>query len=305
MTLREAISEARARLCTRQELAEQAPRDADLLVMHVLQVPRTALLAHPDRPLSEREQAQLQQALERRVGFEPMQYITGQQEFFGLNLRVSPDVLIPRPETEVLVEAVLERLPRSSPVTIADVGTGSGAIAVVLASQLPLARVIAIDLSEAALEVAKENAATHGVADRVQFVSADLLTGLDREPSAAAPASDSRRARRLSGALSTSVPLDAVVSNPPYVSELDRGLLHPQVRAFEPAGALFAGEDGLDIYRRLIPQAAAALVPGGLLALEIGAGQDESVGKLLAGWRSLEFVDDLRQIPRVVLARRP
>jgi len=210
-----------------------------------------------------------------------VQYITGQQEFYGLMLKVSPAVLIPRPETELLVEAVLARLPADQPVRIADVGTGSGAIAVALAHALPMAQVTAVDLSEAALKVATENAAAHGVIGRVKFLLSDLLARAGAEP------------------------FDAVVSNPPYIPEGDRDSLHRQVKDHEPEMALFAGADGLEVYRRLVPQAWAALKPGGLLAMEIGYGQREAVAALVSGWNEVEFLDDLQGIPRVVLARRP
>ena len=305
MTLRQAISEATERLRERPELAAEASRDAELLLTHVLHLPRTTIYAHPGRLLSEAEQTRFGYALERRLAFEPMQYITGHQEFYGLDLRVSPAVLIPRPETELLVEAVLARLPQSSPVTVADVGSGSGAIAIVLAVRLPQARVVAIDVSETALAVARENAAAHGVADRIQFAAGDLLTGLESEPFSLASMPYGRRAGDQPGTRRAPARFDAIVSNPPYIPESDRGSLHPQVRAFEPPGALFAGHDGLEIYRRLIPQAAAALAPDGLLALEIGAGQRESLADLLAGWRALQFLNDLQRIPRVALARRP
>lgn len=222
----------------------------------------------------------------RRLANEPIQYITGDQEFYGLVLRVTPAVLIPRPETELLVEAVLAEVKQAgvqSALRILDVGTGSGAIAIALARNLPSARITAVDLSAAALEVAAANAARHTLGDCIQFIESDLLDGL--------PDAESR--------------FDAVVSNPPYVPSPDRASLHPQVRDYEPAAAIFAGVDGLDVYRRLIPQARAALQPNGLLALEIGHGQKEAVAVLLSEWKELRFEDDLQQIPRIALARRP
>ena len=165
---------------------------------------------------------------------------------------------------------------------ILDVGTGSGAIAIALAHHLLRAHVTAVDLSAAALEVAASNAARHGLASRIRFVASDLLDALPQDE----------------------VRFDVIVSNPPYVPTADRDSLHPQVRDHEPAAALFAGTDGLDIYFRLIPRARAALRPNGLLALEIGHGQREAIASLLSGWNELRFLDDLQQIPRIALARR-
>ena len=288
MTLRQALHAAARQLLTIPDLASSALRDAELLLLHALHLPRTALYAHGDRPLSPHEQQIYTVLIERRLAHEPIQYITGTQEFFGLALHVTPATLIPRPETELLVEATLAYLAQippshDRPISLADVGTGSGAIAIALATHLPGARVVAIDLSDAALGIARRNAATHRLADRIRFVAADLLAGV-------AP---------------PELPFDAIVSNPPYIPQTDRSSLHPQVRDHEPATALFAGLDGLDIYRRLIPQAALALIPGGLLAMEIGAGQQAELDRLLTGWRDVQFLDDLQGIPRVVLARRP
>ena len=275
MTLREAIVEGAGKL---EEKA--ARRDAELLLLHTLGLKRTALFTNAERELGAEEQAAYDLAISRRANGEPIQYITGQQDFYGLTLTVSPAVLIPRPETELLVEAVLAQLPADREVSIVDVGTGSGAIAIALANLLPLARVLAVDLSQAALAIAQKNAAAHGVLDCVQFVASDLLESVQEEP------------------------FDAVLSNPPYVPEADRELLERQVREFEPGMALFAGPDGLDAYKRLVPQAWTALKPGGLLAMEIGFGQRDALAVLLHGWEKIEFLDDLQGIPRVVLARR-
>ncbi len=222
--------------------------------------------------------------LARRQHHEPIQYILGVQEFYGLPFRVTPAVLIPRPETEHLVEEVLKRLPNDRPLTIADIGTGSGAIAIALAKHLPQASLLALDLSSAALEIAQSNASTLQVSDSIKFTVSDLLEALPLQ-------------QRLDY-------FDAIVSNPPYVPLEAAAELHPQVREYEPASALFAGAGGLDIYRRLIPQAHQALRPGGLLALEIGHGQREDIAKLLSGWRNLDFQNDLQGIPRVALATK-
>jgi release factor glutamine methyltransferase len=166
---------------------------------------------------------------------------------------------------------------------IVDIGTGSGAIAIALAVHLPQAEITALDISPEALAIAATNAREHTVADRIRFLQSDLLSAIDREAET----------------------FDAIVSNPPYVAETDRDTLHPQVRDHEPATALFAGKTGLDIYRRLIPQAYSALKPTGLLALEIGHDQRDAIASLLQTWHNVSFVNDLQQIPRVALAQRP
>ncbi|MGA2897128.1 MAG: peptide chain release factor N(5)-glutamine methyltransferase [Acidobacteriaceae bacterium] len=286
MTLREALTRATRQLDASPDLCAGAARDAALLLRHALGISHAAQLADPKRRLTPAQQAAFDALVQRRLANEPIQYITGEQEFYGLTLGVTPAVLIPRPETEILVEAVLMEVKRAglqSAPRILDVGTGSGAIAIALAHHLPRAHVTAVDLSAAALEVAASNAARHRLADRIRFVASDLLDAL--------PPGE--------------LPFDVIVSNPPYVPTADRGSLHPQVRDHEPAAALFAGTDGLDVYRRLIPQARAALRPNGILALEIGQGQREAVAALLADWNELRFLDDLQQIPRIVLARRP
>jgi release factor glutamine methyltransferase len=283
MTLREALTRATRQLDASPDLCVGAARDAALLLRHVLGISHAAQLAEPERELTPAQQAAFDAMVLRRLANEPIQYITGEQEFYGLALGVTPAVLIPRPETEQLVEAVLAELDSTQPLRILDVGTGSGAIAIALAHHLPRAHVTAVDLSAAALEVAASNAARHGLTNRIRFVQSDLLDAL--------PPGE--------------LPFDFIVSNPPYVPTADRGSLHPQVRDHEPAAALFAGPDGLDVYRRLIPQARAALRPNGILALEIGQGQREAVAALLADWNELRFLDDLQQIPRVALAHRP
>ena len=283
MTLREALTRATRQLDASPDLCAGAARDAALLLRHALGISHAAQLADPKRRLTPAQQAAFDALVQRRLANEPIQYITGEQEFYGLALRVTPAVLIPRPETEQLVEAVLAELDPTQPLRILDVGTGSGAIAIALAHHLPRAHVTAVDLSAAALEVAASNAARHGLTNRIRFVQSDLLDAL--------PPGE--------------LPFDFIVSNPPYVPTADRAALHPQVRDHEPAAALFAGPDGLNVYRRLIPQARTALRPNGILALEIGQGQREAVAALLAGWNELRFLDDLQQIPRIVLARRP
>jgi release factor glutamine methyltransferase len=261
---------------------DSARRDAETLLLHLLGKSRAWMLAHLDDELGYECAEQYIALLERRFAGEPMQYIFGEAEFYRLPFRVTPDVLIPRPETEHAVEKVLELAAKFSNPRIVDVGTGSGAIAIALAHEVPDAVVTATDLSAAALSVARESAQRNGVEDRVRFLEGDLLEPVVREQ------------------------FDIVVSNPPYVPEADRESLAVEVREYEPGQALFAGADGLDVYERLILQAYAALASGGYLVLEIGYGQEPPVGALLgeAGFENVEFSPDLRGIPRVVCAQR-
>lgn len=253
-------------------------RDAELLLLRAMGRERAWLLTHPEAEVSAEEAERFDGWVARRARHEPVQYILGEAEFYGLTFKVTPAVLIPRPETEHLVEETLRRVGRDARARICDVGTGSGAIAVALAKYLPQALVTAVDLSDAALAVARENAERHGVAERVRFVDSDLLGAV----------ADER--------------FDVVVANPPYVAEGEE--LETQVRAWEPHAALFAGKTGLDVYEKLIPQAWAGLVPGGWLLLEIGHGQREALAGLLGAWDDVEFVADLQGIPRVAIARR-
>ena len=280
ITVREALTRATGQLSAHPDLQPTALPDAVLLLCHTLTLTRAGLIAHPERTLDREQQARYQRLLEQRLRFEPIQYILGSQEFFGLDLRVTPAVLIPRPETELLVEAVLARLPHTTNLRIVDVGTGSGAIAIALAHALPQAFVTAVDFSPQALALARENAATHHLTDRITFLESDLLQQLAAEP-----------------------PFEAIVSNPPYIPDADALTLHSQVRDHEPAQALFAGPTGLEVYTRLIPQAFALLKPGGLLALEFGFGQRDDLASLLTAWHKVEFLPDLQGIPRVALAR--
>jgi release factor glutamine methyltransferase len=277
LNLKQALAEGTGRL---EGITAQPRRDAELLLMRLLGCDRAFLLTHPDTVLTAEQAVMYESWLRRRAAREPIQYILGEQEFFGLTLAVTPDVLIPRPETEHLVEALLERFPRNSPLRIADVGTGSGAIAIALAASLPQAQITALDISPEALAVARGNAETHHVAGRIRFLQSDLLSALSGES------------------------FDAIVSNPPYVSEADHESLEKQVRDYEPHHALFAGPSGLDIYKQLIPQAREHLKPGGWLLMEIGQGQRDALAQLLSGWKNLSFVDDLQRIPRVACAQR-
>lgn len=286
MTLREALISATAELRAIPQLRDEGSEDATLLLLHVLNITRATLLTAYDRILTPHEEAAWRSAIARRLAHEPVQYITGEREFYGLPLRVSPAALIPRNLTEHLVEAVLDELrvrdQSGESLRIADVGTGSGAIAIALAFHLPNAQLTALDISPAALTLAAENAERNGVSSRIRFLESDLLNSV-----------------------ADAAPFDAIVSNPPYIATTERDTLHPQVREYEPSTALYAGETGLDIYCRLIPEAHIALKPNGLLALEIGPAQRDAIAFLLIGWRDIRFILDFDQTPRIALARRP
>jgi len=277
---------------------ERARRDAEALLLHVVRRERASLLARWKEKMEADEARHYARLVKRRLEGEPMQYIFGESEFYGLPFRVTPDVLIPRPETEHLFEVLqttalsLQAAGLTRP-RIVDVGTGSGAIAVTLATKLPEAQITAIDISVKALTIARENAVRNGVASLTPKFSSNGATN----PSAGG-------IRFLHGDLLEPVAeerFEIVVSNPPYVPSTDRSSLSVEVRDFEPHLALFAGDDGMAIYRRLIPAACAVLSPGGALLLEIGYGQQGAVGYLLAesGLEGIEFVPDLRGIPRV------
>jgi len=263
-----------------ERLGRERRRDVELLLRNASGWNRAFVLTHEDSVLSEESRQAFCGMIERRTLDEPVQYILGKQELWGLEFAVSPAVLIPRPETEHLVEAVLERVSKDELAYIADVGTGSGALAIALATELPRAKFLATDVSSEALEVARANAARLGALERIEFTECDLL------PS------------QLRGEL------DVVVSNPPYVADTDRETLAREVREFEPAAALFAGADGLHVYRKLVPAAWQAIRPGGLLVLEIGLGQAARVRQLLEGWDDVIVKPDLQGIARVVVARK-
>lgn len=273
MTLQVAVAQG-AELLANSGVGE--PRlTAELLLCHAVKCERTYLYAHPEQDLREVEWIHYGRWLHERMQGKPLQYITKTQEFYGRPFRVTPDVLIPRPETELLVETVLRRRPAGR--SVIDVGVGSGAIAITLALELGAA-VTATDISMPALRVAAENAKTLNA--RVQLIAADLL-------SAIADAS-----------------MDVMVSNPPYVPAGDRETMQREVRDWEPHLALFAGDTGLDIYGRLIPEAHRVLKPGGLLAFELGFGQADAVKALADGWSNIEVAADLAGIPRVLSCER-
>jgi release factor glutamine methyltransferase len=261
-----------------------SPRlNAELLLMFALNCDRAYLFAHPERELTVDEISRYEAALAERARGVPAQYISGHQEFWGMDLIVTPAVLIPRPETEHVIETVLElqgkleaRIARPR---IADVGTGSGCIALALAKELPNAEIHATDISAAALEVAKANAARHQLELRIRFRQTDLLEGL--QP-----------------------PFDYVVSNPPYVGESDEDQVQLEVRKFEPRNAVFSGPHGTEVIARLIPQAHAALRSGGWLVMEISGTIANEVERLLQGWGNIQIKPDLQSIPRVALAQK-
>ena len=304
--LRHALTSAITRLD-----AEQVPSprmNAELLLMFTLGCDRAYLYAHPERELSADEKNRYDAALAERARGVPAQYITGHQEFWGMDLIVTPAVLIPRPETEHVVEIALElqasasgvRRPVSGPRTptarvsesrmadagcrILDVGTGSGCIALALAKELPLAEIYATDISAAALEVARANAARHELESRIRFREGDLLSGLK-------PGFEENS-------------FDFIVSNPPYVGESEEDQVQLEVRKFEPRSAVFAGPTGTEVIERLIPQAHAVLKPGGWLVMEISGTTTEEVKRRLRGWNDVLVRPDLQSIPRVVQARK-
>ena len=259
-----------------------SPRlNAELLLMFTLNCDRAHLYAHPERELTKEEQSRYDEALTQRTKGVPAQYITGHQEFWGLDLIVSPAVLIPRPETEHLIETVLPLARALKNPKIADVGTGSGAIALALAKELPNAEIHATDISPSALEIAEANAARLQLQRNLSFHDTDLLNGLE----AAA--------------------FDFVISNPPYVGEAEADQVQLEVRKFEPRTAVFAGPTGLEVIEKLIPAAHTALRPGGYLIMEISGTIADRVRALLHGWEDITLTNDLQGIPRVASARKP
>jgi release factor glutamine methyltransferase len=272
---------------------------AEVLLLHATRKERAWLYAHPEEQLSAAEEKEFLEMLARRAAGEPVQHLTGHQEFWGLDFEVTRDVLIPRPETEHLIEVTLDRLalrevragrPQATDgagLLIADVGTGSGCIAIALAKQLPKATFYAADISAAALAVARRNALRHGVSQQIAFASASLL---GHAPSASNPAAR----------------FDAIVSNPPYIGLREAAGLDREVRDHEPATALYGGQEGYEFYGELILEAAAHLASGGLLVLELGYNSLPAVAPLLEGpeWTRLSITSDLAGIPRVIAAER-
>ena len=312
MDIRAALKEGMAQL-----RAAQIPSytlAAELLLMHALERDRAWMYGHPEESLDPAAAEKFRALIARRAAGEPVQYLTGKQEFWGLEFEVTPAVLIPRPETEHVMEVALARLgergikihmdtgaPRET-LRVADVGTGSGCLAVALAWELPHAEVVATDISEPALEVARRNAARHGVAERVHFLQRDLLTGLAQtDPSGVV-------ARHAMAASTQNRPLfDLIVSNPPYIARNEAEQLQREVRDHEPHAALFGGPTGTEMYQRLIDQARDQLRDRGILVLELGHDSAERVRGMFdaqPAWTKVAITMDLAGIPRVLAAER-
>ncbi|MGE5818415.1 MAG: peptide chain release factor N(5)-glutamine methyltransferase [Deltaproteobacteria bacterium] len=266
----------------------ESPRlDAELLLRHVLGMNQAEFYLRVDDVIGPDVERRLWQLLQRRVRREPLAYITGHKEFWSLDFAVTPDVLIPRPETELLVEAALERT-RSmlkSPLKILDIGTGSGAIAVCLAKELREAQISAVDISSRALQVARENAERHDVADRIRFAQGDLF----------APVAEERER------------FDLILANPPYIRSGDLAELAPEIREWEPMAALDGGADGLDIYRRIVNECHSYLAGEGHLLFEIGDGMAKAVGQMFAnagGFETAALLRDYAGKERVIATRK-
>jgi release factor glutamine methyltransferase len=272
---------------------------AELLLLHVLGRDRTWLYAHAEESVADADAQRFLSLIARRAAGEPTQYLTGKQEFWGLEFEVTPDVLIPRPETEHVIEVALDRLAlneirhgrpqatKGEGLLIADIGTGSGCVAVALAKELPASRIYATDSSAKALEVARRNAVRHHVADRIEFVQANFL-----EPCSPL------------GTRHSLLRFDLIASNPPYIGRREAASLPREVREHEPATALYGGEEGYELYGELIAQSAKHLKPGGILVLELGHDSLPAVRPLLDGaqWANIAASNDLAGIPRVIAA---
>jgi release factor glutamine methyltransferase len=279
LLLKDALATALSRL---KAANVPSPRlNAETLLMFTLGCDRAYVYAHPERELTTDEHERYDDALTKRARGIPAQYITGHQEFWGLDLIVSPAALIPRPETEHVIETVLPLAKAQTRPRIIDVGTGSGAIAIALAKELPNAEIHAADISESALEVARTNAARHQVEAKIVFHHRDLVEGFEA-----------------SG-------FDFVVSNPPYVGESEEDEVQLEVRKFEPRNAVFGGPSGVEVIERLIPQAELVLKPGGWLILEMSGTIAAQVRELLSRWQHVASVKDLQGIERVAVARKP
>lgn len=267
---------------------ETAAQESRWLVAHALGLESHHLASKAQEPVSAEQWAHAVSLASRRAAREPLQYILGTQEFCGLEFQVSPAVLIPRPETEVLVQEAVRAVDLDKESVLVDVGTGSGCVAVALATILENARIVAVDRSPQALAVAKGNAERHAVAEKIEWMESDLLSAL--------------RERGMAGMV------DIIVSNPPYIAEADWAGLQPEVREFEPRSALFSGPTGTEFHERLLCESKEFLVPGGTLVMEIGQGQCAAVRQMaerIGGYAPLRVVEDEAGIERVVIARRP
>ena len=285
MTLRQRLLDARARLTGAGVDKNEAVLDTNLLARHVLGWSRAEMLLRQDDPLPTGFEDAFSALVERRARREPAAYIRGRQEFWSREFVVTPEVLIPRPETELIVEELINLLPVDAPALprrVADIGTGSGCIAVSVAAERPNVHVVATDISRAALDVARRNAEAAGVAARIEFVECAYLSG-------------------------ATGPFDFILANPPYISESEYEELAPEVREYEPQMALLAGEDGLRDIRQIVDVAAARLKPGGTLFMEIGHTQGDRLAALMKAFPSLtlsRISTDLQRIPRVAVIER-
>jgi release factor glutamine methyltransferase len=295
---------------------------AELLLLHATGRTRTWLYSHPEDQLSESASQNYFSMVERRAAGVPTQHLTGKQEFWGLEFEVTPAVLIPRPETEHLIEVALDRLAlrdlrakqtqntSGEGLLIADIGTGSGCIAIALAKELPAANIYALDISHAALAVAQRNATRLGFSERIAFLESNLLSGVrSARARSIVPLLGNPRSCKSGESPVTSqesLRFDLIVSNPPYIARHEAATLAPEVRDHEPAIALFGGEEGYEIYADLITQSAAQLKPGGILVLELGHDSLPAVQPLLDAplWVNVGTTNDLAGLPRVLSAER-
>jgi release factor glutamine methyltransferase len=280
--LHERLADARDRLVRAGVSSDEASLDAEVLARHVLNCDRATLLTRARDPLPSAFGRLYDELVQRRAAREPIAYIVGHREFWGLEFEVTPDVLIPRPETELIIEEALSVFQHRQLVHhIIDIGTGSGCLAVILAIEFASAGVVATDTSDSALEIAQRNAGRHNVSDRIAFVRGDLLRGAGKSA-------------------------ELIVSNPPYVPEADAATLQPEVARYEPSSALYAGPDGLAVIRRLLEEAPPCLAPEGRLIVEFGFGQEPGVREAArqSGWTTERVRRDLQGIPRVAVLRR-
>src|SRR5216684_1125806 len=311
MDIRTALKQGLARL--RAANISSHTLAAELLLLHATGRTRTSLYSHPEDQLTDSESQNYLSLIARRAAGAPTQHLTGKQEFWGLEFEVTPDVLIPRPETEHLIEVALDRLAlrnlrveksqimSGEGLLIADVGTGSGCIAIALAKELPEANLYALDISHAALAVAQRNAARLGFSNRITFLESNLLESVTQR------AQKSRTSDDESPVTNHQSPLfDLIVSNPPYIARREAATLAREVRDHEPAIALFGGEEGYELYADLITQSASNLKPGGILVLELGHDSRPAVQPLFdsPAWSNVGVTNDLATIPRVIAAEK-
>jgi release factor glutamine methyltransferase len=327
MDIRTALKQGLARL--RAANISSHTLAAELLLLHATGRTRTWLYSHPEDQLAESESQNYLSLIERRAAGAPTQHLTGEQEFWGLELEVTPDVLIPRPETEHVIEVALDRLALANlraekskimsgeGLLIADIGTGSGCIAIALAQELPEANIYALDISHAALAVAQRNATRLGFSNRITFLQSDLFAGLYAERArlavhlpeqigSAAVGKSPITSQRSPVSNHRSLLFDLIVSNPPYIARREAATLAREVRDHEPAIALFGGQEGYELYADLITQSASHLKPGGILVLELGHDSLPAVQPLLdtPTWTAIGVSNDLAGIPRVLSAER-